>query len=69
MIYQQTFTFNTGELVSTSSKVIPCSMTTKPGLNDFQPKLLEGTEAERVLEKLKKRSEMIIFEVEMNKTQ
>lgn len=61
MIYRQTFTFKDGELVSTSSKVIPCSMTTSPGLNDFQPKVLEGAEAERVLIKLKQRSEMINF--------
>lgn len=61
LIYRQTFTFDEGVLVETSHNIIPCSMTTGPGFNDFQPKLLEGTEAERVLNKLKQRTELIDF--------
>lgn len=61
LIYRQTFIFEEGKLADTTSTVIPCAMTTKPGLNDFQPRVLEGAEAERVLAKLKQRSEMITF--------
>jgi len=61
-IFRQTYTFEEGELISTNSEVLPCSMTTKPGFNDFQPRLLEGIEAERVLKKLSERSEMITLE-------
>lgn len=61
IIYQQTFVFVEGELKRTTTKVIPCSMTTREGYNDFQPKVLEGAEAERVRQKLKERSEMINF--------
>lgn len=67
MIYRQTFTFKEQELVHTESEVIPCSMTTQPGLNDFQPQILEGAEGERVLSKLKQRAEMINFEIENGK--
>lgn len=67
LIYRQTFTFVEGELVRTTSRVIPCSMTTREGYNDFQPKVLEGAEAEKVLHKLKERSEMINFTAERNK--
>ncbi|MGI6587304.1 MAG: CapA family protein [Peptococcia bacterium] len=68
IIYQQTFVFVEGELVRTTNKIIPCSMTTGAGYNDFQPKVLEGAEAQRVLNKVKERSEMINFKAERNKT-
>lgn len=58
-IFQQTFTFCDGVLTETSSKLIPCSMTTTIKGNDFRPSLLEGTEAERVLAKIRNRSELI----------
>lgn len=59
MIYQQTFTFQEGALIDTSSKLIPCSMTTTGKGNDFRPSLLEGAEAERVLAKIRSRSALI----------
>lgn len=59
MIYQQTFTFEDGELVSQESNVIACSISSTSSSNNFQPTLLSGDEEERVLEKIESRSELI----------
>ncbi|HOB82321.1 MAG TPA: CapA family protein [Peptococcaceae bacterium] len=55
MIYQQSFTFQKGVLKHNSYRVIPCSMTTVEKGNDFRPRVLEGAEAERVLQKIRAR--------------
>lgn len=59
IIYQQTFTFQDGILTETKKKLIPCSMTTAPTGNDFRPTLLEGAEAERVMQKINERTGLI----------
>ncbi len=58
MIFQQTFTFVNGEKQEgTDAKVIPCSVSSVSGRNNFQPTPLEGEEAARVIERLNTYSE------------
>lgn len=53
MIFQQTFTFVEGELQEDlNAKVIPCSVSSVTGRNNFQPTPLEGEEAQRVIGRL-----------------
>lgn len=49
MIFQQTFTVQNGELVEDNvTNIIPCSLSSESGYNDYQPTPLEGDEADRV---------------------
>lgn len=53
MIFQQTFTVTDGELETNDDiNVIPCSISSASEYNDYCPIPLEGSEKERVLEKL-----------------
>lgn len=57
MIFQQTFTFENGELVQDNVKnIIPCSLLSVKEYNDYQPTILEGSESERVLQKIQELS-------------
>lgn len=58
MIFQQTFTFENGELVQDDvTNIIPCSLSSVQQYNDYQPTPLEGAESERVLQKIQGFSE------------
>ena len=59
MIFQQTFVFTDGELTETSVNIIPCSISSVKSRNNYQPVILEGDEAERVLRKIEELSEAI----------
>lgn len=49
MIFQQTFTVQNGELVEDNvTNIIPCSVSSDPSYNNYQPTPLEGDEADRV---------------------
>lgn len=53
MIFQQTFTVENGELVKDDvTNIIPCSLSSESGYNNYQPMVLEGSEKERVLQKI-----------------
>ena len=53
MIFQQTFTIRDGEILSYDDfNVIPCSISSVTNVNDYQPTILEGAEAERVMNKI-----------------
>ena len=53
MIFQQTFTIRDGKILSYDDfNVIPCSISSVTNVNDYQPTILEGAEAERVLNKI-----------------
>ena len=57
MIFQQTFTVENGELASDNvTNIIPCSVSSESGYNDYQPTPLEGDEAERVLGRIEEYS-------------
>ena len=58
MIVQQTFTIKNGKLTKSSKlKVIPWSITSSSGYNDYCPTPLTGSEKKRVLKKIEKYSE------------
>lgn len=53
MIYQQTFTITeNGVELNDKSTIIPCSLSSTSEKNDFCPIILEGSEKDRVLEKI-----------------
>lgn len=51
-IFQCSFTFQDGKLLKNEGRIIPCRISSTDSLNDYQPALLTGTEAERVLERI-----------------
>lgn len=53
MIFQQTFTIENGELVEDDvTNIIPCSISSVSGYNNYQPTPLEGSEKDRVMQKI-----------------
>ncbi len=69
MIFQQTFTFVDGVKQETAdAMVIPCSISSQESRNDYQPTPLEGEEAARVLERLRKFSADMGVTIEENGT-
>lgn len=52
-IYQHTFNFEDNVLVSESNKFIPCRISSTTSRNNYQPTIVEGDAATRVLNKLK----------------
>ena len=60
MIYQQTFTFENGTLVtdttSSSAQIIPCRLSTSKTVNNYQPIALGGSEAKTLVKNVNKRS-------------
>lgn len=60
IIFQQTFTIQNGEVLADENiNIIPCSLSSETGFNNYQPTPAEGSEAERILQKLEERSEQI----------
>lgn len=53
VIYQHTFNFEDKELVSESNEFIPCRISSTTSRNNYQPTIVEGDAADRVLNKLK----------------
>lgn len=56
MIYSITMNFTDGVYSGDSHEIIPCSITSVKGRNNYQPTILEGSEKERVLTKIQKYS-------------
>ncbi len=57
MIFQQTFTVQDGELIEDNvTNIIPCSVSSESGYNNYQPTPLEGDEADRVMERIEEYS-------------
>ncbi len=52
MIYQHTFTLEDKKIVKETNKVIPCMITSQKSRNNFQPTIVEGKDASRVLKKV-----------------
>lgn len=58
MIFQQTFSFQDGELLDTmNAQIIPCSISSVSNINNFQPTVLENDAKQRVIDKINKRSQ------------
>ena len=64
MIFQETFHFKNGVLTDTSIEIIPCSLSSRSDLNDYQPTLLKGEEKQMVLKKVLENSTNINMEIE-----
>lgn len=53
IIFQQTFTFTDGQRQEDSQvRVIPCSVSSVPNINDYRPTPAQGAEAERIMQRL-----------------
>lgn len=52
MIFQQSFRKKDGKMVALDAEIIPCSLSSSKGYNDYQPTILTGSEKERVLKKI-----------------
>ena len=60
MIFQQTFTVTKdGVKDDNVTNVIPCSLSSERNRNNYQPTPATGSEAERIMKKIKDRSELI----------
>lgn len=60
MIFQQTFTIHPdGSKTSSDPNLIPCRISSDPYVNNYQPSVAEGAEAERILNKIKERTDAI----------
>ena len=60
MIFQQTFTIDKdGVKADNVTKIIPCSISSEYGYNNYQPTPAEGDEADRILQKIEERSSWI----------
>ena len=60
MIFQQTFTITKdGVKAANVTNIIPCSLSSERNHNNYQPTPATGSEAERILKKIKDRSELI----------
>lgn len=60
MIFQQSFTFDNGTLQDDNvTNIIPCSISSAQGYNNYQPTPAEGDEKTRIIEKIQERSAMI----------
>lgn len=58
MIFQQTFTVTKGKVKKDDNiNMIPCSISSSSGFNDYCPVPLEGTEKQRVLDKIEEYSQ------------
>lgn len=60
MIFQQTFTItNDGVKADNETNIIPCSISSASGYNNYQPTPAEGDEKTRIMEKIQERSSWI----------
>lgn len=60
MIFQQTFTVtNEGVQTDDEINIIPCSISSAYGYNNYQPTPAEGEEADRIMQKIQERSSWI----------
>ena len=60
MIFQQKFMIDTSKKITDSEiNVIPCSVSSESDCNNYQPTILEGDKAKRVLELIEERSDQI----------
>ena len=60
MIYQLRVRLDgSGQVVSQMENVIPCRISSSGKSNDMQPVILTGDEAERVLRKIRERSDLL----------
>jgi len=60
IIFQQTFTIEDGKvLTDDNTNIIPCSISSEYGYNNYQPTPAAGDEARRIMDKLNERSDLL----------
>lgn len=59
MIFRQSFTVKGGEVTDSSYEIIPCSISSVSSRNNYQPTPAEGSEKERIANKIEKFSEKL----------
>lgn len=61
MIFQQTFTFKGDKLLKKKStaKIIPCSVSSRTDINNYQPKTASGESYRRILNKVSRYSQLL----------
>lgn len=52
MIYQHTFSFEDDQLVKEDHEIIPCMISSTSSRNNYQPTIVDGDDAQRVLSKV-----------------
>ena len=53
MIFQQTFTITEGTVMDDDQiEIIPCTISSTPNYNNYQPTPAKGTESDRIIEKI-----------------
>lgn len=53
VIYQHTFTLEDSKIVEESNKLIPCRISSTTSRNNYQPTIVEGEAADRVMKKMR----------------
>lgn len=62
MLLQQKFVLDEKkEIIDTETTIIPCSVSSDPTFNNYQPTVLEGEAAESCMERINSRSEAIVY--------
>ena len=52
MIYQHTFTLENKEIVEESNEIIPCMISSTKSRNNYQPTIVDGDDAQRIIKKV-----------------
>jgi poly-gamma-glutamate synthesis protein (capsule biosynthesis protein) len=60
-IFQNIFTVRDGRIIESNGEVIPCSISSVSHINDYQPTVLCGEEAERVMSRVYRYSSVLEF--------
>ena len=60
-IFQNEFIFRDGQLKESQCKIIPCRISSVTHVNDYQPTVLEGEEAQRVMNRILKYSSSLEY--------
>ncbi len=60
-IFQNEFVFMDGQLKDSQCKIIPCRISSVTHVNDYQPTVLEGEEAQRVMNRILKYSSSLEY--------
>ena len=60
-IFQNIFTVRDGRIIESNGEVIPCSISSVSHINDYQPTILRGKEAERVMSRVYRYSSALEF--------
>lgn len=64
MIFQSEFSFRDEKLLDCTGWIIPCRISSVDHANDYKPAVLEGSEGQRVLERIYKYSRALKYGIQ-----